>query len=177
MDANQEYHHEYYVAHKNEQNEASRINYQDNKEAIKKRHRLYRIDHPEDNRRRAAKFRATHRQQRNDDAKRAKDIAKKDVMTHYGNGKVACVQCGYAKDIDGLVIDHINGNGNKDREIQGVGYAFYRKLIRNNYPPGYQTLCAICNQIKKIRNNEHRHRYAKEGENSQGCNNKQQSMF
>jgi len=72
------------------------------------------------------------------------------VLTHYGNGKLACVNCGF-DDIRALSIDHINGNGRKERAKLGIngGERFYYYLRKNGYPEGYQTLCMNCNTIKK----------------------------
>jgi hypothetical protein len=81
---------------------------------------------------------------------------KTDVLTYYGNGKCACVRCGY-NDIRALSIDHINGNGaNQRKNIEG---AFcYNWLKTNNYPEGYQTLCMNCQFIKRKENKENRWR-------------------
>jgi serine/threonine protein phosphatase PrpC len=91
---------------------------------------------------------------------------KREVLTHYGNGKCVCVKCGFS-DIRSLSIDHINGNGNKHRaEVVrttakekgtvngGGGIRFYRWLIKNNLPEGYQTLCMNCQFIKRDENCE-----------------------
>jgi hypothetical protein len=77
-------------------------------------------------------------------------------MTHYGNGKCACVKCGN-EDIRVLTIDHINGNGAEDRrktEFKKDSRRLYAWLKRNNYPSGYQCLCMNCNWIKRYENNE-----------------------
>jgi hypothetical protein len=86
---------------------------------------------------------------------------KTNVMTHYGNGKCACVRCGF-DDIRALSIDHINGKGNKQRKETGKngGGSGYIWLIKNNYPEGYQTLCMNCQFIKSIEEKECRWRYA-----------------
>ena len=80
-------------------------------------------------------------------------ILKVDVLTFYSvNGTHQCVKCGIA-DVDVLNIDHINGGGRKHREeISGnaLGQNLYRWLKRNDYPNGYQTLCANCNLKKAI---------------------------
>ena len=68
---------------------------------------------------------------------------KVDVLTHYGNGKLACVQCGF-DNIEALCIDHINNDGYRDRSSH-----FYRTLRAQGFPPGYQTFCVNCNVIKK----------------------------
>ena len=46
-----------------------------------------------------------------------------------------------------LQIDHIDGGGTKHRREIGVGM-LYKWLRRNNYPAGFQTLCANCNFAK-----------------------------
>jgi hypothetical protein len=52
-----------------------------------------------------------------------------------------------------LSIDHINGDGARHRQDvignrRGGGESFHRWLIRNGFPPGYQTLCQPCNSSK-----------------------------
>ena len=78
---------------------------------------------------------------------------KKEVLTYYGNGTLACVYCGYT-DIRALTLDHINNNGAQERksrkELEWGGVPFYRWLRRNSYPKGYQTLCMNCQVIKKV---------------------------
>jgi len=75
------------------------------------------------------------------------------VLTHYGNGKLACLRCGF-DDIRALSIDHINGDGaNHKRQLKyaSIGYRWY---INQNFPKGYQTLCMNCQWIKRFENNE-----------------------
>ena len=78
---------------------------------------------------------------------------KQKVLDRYGN---ACVLCNY-KDIRALQIDHINNDGAKERKSLGgqniSGWRFYKYLIDNNLPDGYQTLCANCNMIKHLGEN------------------------
>jgi hypothetical protein len=63
------------------------------------------------------------------------------VFNHYGR-KCAC--CGESN--DGLLsIDHINGCKREMREQHGLGSHFYRWLVRNHFPEGFQTLCLSCN--------------------------------
>lgn len=76
---------------------------------------------------------------------------KRLVLTHYGNGKLACVKCGFI-DIRALSIDHINGGGGK--HTRNLSTSLYRWLIKNGYPIGYQTLCMNCQWIKRVENNE-----------------------
>lgn len=75
---------------------------------------------------------------------------KRDVLAHYGNGKLACVKCGENR-LACLSADHINGEGNTHRRLVGKGNMVYRWLKKNNYPDGYQTLCMNCQFIKSIK--------------------------
>jgi hypothetical protein len=65
------------------------------------------------------------------------------VLDHYGH---ACACCGTT---DRLTVDHVNGDGNQHREQVGGGWAIYRWIIANNFPPGFQILCRPCNASKK----------------------------
>jgi len=69
------------------------------------------------------------------------------VFTHYGT---VCACCGTAKR---LSIDHVSGDGAEHRERlygrrNGGGVQFWRWLIKQGFPQGYQTLCLPCNQSK-----------------------------
>ena len=67
-----------------------------------------------------------------------------------------CVQCGFT-DFRALQIDHINGNGTKDRKTLR-GARFLTNVVRSflNKENKYQLLCANCNWIKRYENKEHR---------------------
>lgn len=73
--------------------------------------------------------------------KRQRIESRKLVISHYG-GKCNC--CGESI-FEFLQIDHINGGGRKHRAEVGSGTKFYRWLIRNGFPDGFQVLCANCN--------------------------------
>lgn len=76
------------------------------------------------------------------------------VLKHYGNGKVACVNCGFS-DIDALSIDHIEGGGTAHKKhLRALGNSLYTWLLKNNYPKGFQTLCMNCQWLKRAKNNE-----------------------
>jgi hypothetical protein len=75
------------------------------------------------------------------------------VLTHYGNGKLACSMCGF-DDIRALSLDHINGGGNKHCKSLGIKGTLYNWLIKHNFPEGYQTLCMNCQFIKSVINRE-----------------------
>jgi hypothetical protein len=90
-------------------------------------------------------------------AQRPKDKAKaaalRDrILAHYGN-KCAC--CGETT-AEFLQVDHINNDGAEHRrtlgiklgKCRGAGAHTYRWLVKNNFPPGFQLLCANCNCAK-----------------------------
>jgi hypothetical protein len=69
-----------------------------------------------------------------------------EVIDAYG-GECAC--CGETRR-EYLTIDHIDGNGNKQKREIGARTSdeFYRWLRQNNYPKGFQVLCLNCNMGK-----------------------------
>ena len=82
-------------------------------------------------------------------------ILKQSAMLRYGNGKIECKQCGF-NDIDALCLDHINNDGAAHRKTMGLagrgqapGATIYAWVKKENYPPGFQVLCANCNMIKQ----------------------------
>lgn len=84
-------------------------------------------------------------------AKQRRLDIKSSVLTHYGNGKCACTKCGFS-DIRALSIDHIEGNGAEHRKIlRRGGLSFYKWLVQNEFPLGYQTLCMNCQFIKSYK--------------------------
>jgi len=69
------------------------------------------------------------------------------IFEHYGE---RCACCGSHRNLE---IDHIAGDGADHRiEVLGRQYAgslqFYRWLVSNGFPQGYQTLCRRCNTSK-----------------------------
>jgi hypothetical protein len=68
------------------------------------------------------------------------------IINNYGK---LCKCCGY-NDFYALTIDHIFGDGSLERKnLRISGLAFYRHLIKNNYPKdNYQLLCYNCNCCK-----------------------------
>jgi 5-methylcytosine-specific restriction endonuclease McrA len=78
--------------------------------------------------------------QKNQKAYRARLRAK--AIEIYG-GK--CAKCGT---LDGLVIDHIAGDGDEHRRREASAKTISEWLRAHKYPPGFQVLCQSCN-IKK----------------------------
>lgn len=52
-----------------------------------------------------------------------------------------------------LQIDHVHGDGKKDREIYGKSFKFLQKVLADS-ENNYQLLCANCNWIKRHINHE-----------------------
>ena len=78
-------------------------------------------------------------------------VIRYDVLSHYSNGTPRCNYCG-VDDIEVLCIDHVEGGG---KEIRGTTNLWGAKLCwylkRNDYPTGFQILCANCNLKKSLR--------------------------
>jgi len=78
------------------------------------------------------------------------------VLTHYGNGKLKCIQCGESR-LACLSIDHINNNGNQDRKNKKLYGSNFQKMLKyTGFPLGYQTLCMNCQFVKMHDFNEMR---------------------
>lgn len=107
--------------------------YQDNRDAILARRRAHYEVHGD-------AVRNAQRRYRNGNREAA--------FSHYGR---ACACCGATEN---LTIDHINGDGSQHRrelygDSQRGSTRFYIWLIKQGFPPGYQTLCHPCNASKK----------------------------
>lgn len=59
----------------------------------------------------------------------------------------SCACCGEDR-YEFLVIDHVNGGGNKHRNEIGGGHLIYYWLADNDYPQGFQVLCQNCNSAR-----------------------------
>jgi len=73
-----------------------------------------------------------------------------DILGH------SCARCGFS-DKRALQFDHINGNGAEERKVY-KGLGVYRRIVAVG-GIGYQVLCANCNTIKKIENDETARKY------------------
>lgn len=117
--------------------------YSRNKEKYKAYSKRYKQEHPEWYRHRN---RVTERTRR--------ETARKEVL-HFLGGK--CSICGF-DDWRALQLDHINGDGARDRRENGTGSlttAGYRRLLADPETPNkFQILCANHNWIKRYENNE-----------------------
>ena len=65
-----------------------------------------------------------------------------------------CIKCGFA-DSRALQIDHVNGGGWKEiKTIKGSYALFVLNSLLAGEKNKYQLLCANCNWIKRVENNE-----------------------
>lgn len=72
---------------------------------------------------------------------------KEEIIALYSNGEMCCSICG-CDDIRVLEIDHINGNGNVDREKRKTsGNSGWYKEITTNKRDDLRVLCRNCNWI------------------------------
>jgi len=137
--------------HSEEQRIHAQKYYQENKRHIAEYYRRYYQEHKEQIKERWRKYRQEHKEQVGSSHRESIRRLKEEVLRHYGNGELACVNCGFT-DIRALSIDHIKNNGVEERRKlgkKGSGYRFYRWLKSHDYPEGYQTLCMNCQFIKR----------------------------
>ncbi len=78
---------------------------------------------------------------------------RRQVLEHYSGKPSKCKLCSYDK-IECLDLDHIQGGGNKLRKENPRFnyYSWWKWIINNNYPKGFQVLCRNCNWLKHINN-------------------------
>ena len=126
----------YNAAHRNKKNASQRARWPMIRDKRLARGRAYYSAHREEILRHNRAYSAAH-----------KSEYRNKVLAHYG-GKCTC--CDENTPVF-LAIDHINGGGNKHkREIKRGGEGFYRWIVKNNFPKGFQILCHNCNQAKHI---------------------------
>lgn len=92
-----------------------------------------------------------HNQQKRLYASKARVRNKQLVLDAYGG---VCKCCG-EEEAAFLVVDHIDNDGARHREEIGrgrrkigSGSVIHEWLVRNQFPPGFQLLCANCNTAK-----------------------------
>lgn len=97
------------------------------------------------------KFKATQ--------KRAYEKVRLEALQHYSKKEIPDCACCGENEILFLHIDHINGNGAEHRRLLEKELGYYPGgnglpywLKKNNYPEGFQILCANCNLAKRVSN-------------------------
>jgi hypothetical protein len=69
---------------------------------------------------------------------------RREVFSHY-SPNLTCQCCGEPH-IEFLTLDHIHGDGYKEREEHNRDFILWVK--QQGYPDGYQVLCMNCNFLK-----------------------------
>jgi len=110
-------------------------------------HERYRLNHPEYDEKFAEKKRKIIK------------ILREEIFELLGN-KCSNLKCPIPRDkldIRALQIDHVNGNGQKERKIFQADYRRYYEHVLEQIKAGskdYQLLCANCNWIKRYNKGE-----------------------
>lgn len=77
-------------------------------------------------------------------AKQDRERKYKALKYYSFTSKPKCLCCGETT-FEFLVVDHIEGNPKREH-----GSSFYRRLVRENFPDGYRTLCNNCNHARSM---------------------------
>lgn len=93
-----------------------------------------------------------HKKYRSPNQKEYLRNLRKSVVEALG-GK--CVRCGF-DDIRALQIDHVNGGGVKELRNKTYKGSYHSNVLKSFLAKEnkYQLLCANCNWIKRVENNE-----------------------
>jgi len=157
-EARAKYDREYNRTHKKERAEYTRTHKKERAEYLRKnrskileRDREYNRLHKEERLKYFREYCRTHKKETNKYSVEYKRALRVKVLRHYGNGKLACVRCGF-DDRRALSIDHINGNGAEHRRALTEEISVW--LTARNYPLGFQTLCMNCQFIKMAEDRE-----------------------
>lgn len=107
----------------------------------------------------SAKYCVTHPELRKTQAIKYNDKLRAYIAEFFG-GK--CSRCGF-DDPRALQMDHINGGGGQERK-NGKDTLWQRYVFIKDHPDEarqkYQLLCANCNCIKRVENQEYRNGYS-----------------
>ena len=121
--------------------------YQKNKEKCKK----YAIQWWQKNISKRKEYYIKNRKRNNATRRKRALTIRRIVFEHYGGSPPKCKNC-KCSIFEVLDIDHISNNGRQMRKIKNLkGYQFYRWLLKNNFPKGYQILCKNCNWLKWLK--------------------------
>ncbi len=126
-----------------EQREKHRLWKQGNPDRVRQHNKTY-YEKNKDRLRRVATLRTYESLEKR---REKREEIRRRVLTHYGNGKLACVLCGESR-LPCLSLDHINNDGMEHRRII-KSMEICNWAERNNFPSGFQTLCMNCQWVKK----------------------------
>ena len=145
----------YYMSHRKQRAKSDREYRLRNIDRIRERQRLYNIKNKERIKLRTHNYHVKHREQLLHDMKiRGKiwyDNLWSTVFSHYSKGVPHCVCCG-EMDREFLQMDHIEGKKKWNHDLSYGGHKLYQWIVNNNFPSGFQVLCANCNFGKKMNN-------------------------
>ncbi len=82
-----------------------------------------------------------------------RDNLKRGILIQHLGGK--CCVCGYDKDLRALQLDHIHGDGKKDRIRVGNKIARYYIKNLDEAKEKLQVLCSNCHSIKTHENHDY----------------------
>jgi hypothetical protein len=108
-----------------------------------KRQSLYRKN-PLKYREKTYKWLERHREYYKEVRRKAQQDKRRLCILKYG-GKCTC--CGL-EHLPYLQLDHVNGNGHRERKQGKLGMRFYNHLLREPVSPDLQVLCANCHHAK-----------------------------
>lgn len=112
-------------------------------------------------------WRAKNKEKKSEIQKRSYRKIRLEVLQHYSQSEIPLCKCCKENKFEFLQIDHINNDGAEHRREIGMtqstqdqmqregrkpsigGNGFVYWLKKNNYPEGFQVLCANCNYGKK----------------------------
>lgn len=90
-------------------------------------------------------YRAKRKDEVNMQVSSRKRTIRLEVLRVYGGSHPSCACCGETR-YEFLVIDHMNGRGQEQRDLLGRrGNELYLWLKQQGYPDGYRVLCSNCN--------------------------------
>jgi len=146
----------HYEKNKEYEKERKRKYYDENKDEMRKRAReTYAEKDPEERVKRSREYYQQNKEQISKNARKRTLQIRTNVINRLG-GK--CMNCGI-DDFRVLQIDHIYGEGKKDRKerFEGSPLKYYKFLLTKPLEEiklTYQILCSNCNWIKRHENNE-----------------------
>ena len=134
--------------------ERSINNYWKNPKKSREIRKTYRLGHLDE----AREYNKKYRQEFSDKIKKDKSnynrTAFLECVSHYSHGTNRCSWDDCDEDrLDTYTIDHIDGGGRKHKREKNIGN-IYHWLRKNNFPEGYQIICANHQMEKVIINNE-----------------------
>lgn len=112
--------------------------------------KAWRADNPEVSKEHSRKNYWTHRDDRLSYDKSRRDERRRAVLSHYSDGRLACLLCG-EDGYEFLCLDHVDGGGNKHRAEHNMSASdpTYKRILKEGFPPGFRILCHNCNRFSK----------------------------